>query len=464
MTGRTRVAIIGGGWAGLACAETLCALSAPAFDVTLFEAAPELGGRARGLTWNVSPERSLLIDNGQHLAVGAYRETFDLLRRVGAPAWSVQPLLWAGVSTNARLAQSWRIPEASFPLRLLCSVFGQHAPTGWPLAWRWSLATTLLHILGHRWQARGTAIAWLTQLRVPQGLIEHFWRPLTEGALNTELEQASAAVLMRVLKDTLGGDAEAASVMTPPRNLSVDGVDPIAHHLEARQVLIRRGHRVTHITADGELTTMHGNTAARAQYDAIVMALPSHAAERLWSDAALPATPASLRWAGLSSRAITTIWIACDTTVSQRLAHLPAWFMLNPQPDLPHIAQVVVQRAGALALVVSAREFPAIEGSLREQLAQPLAAQIRAQLDIDITSLPQKWITEKSATWACTPDAPMPTRSETNGLTGLPRIFRAADDLEAGYPATIESAVRSGRRTAQTIIANESALRPDQAG
>jgi hydroxysqualene dehydroxylase len=466
MKRRTRLAIIGGGWAGLACAEALCGTSASATlarDITLFEAAPELGGRARGLVWKISPERTVYIDNGQHLTVGAYDETLALLRRVGAPAWQAQPLLWAGVSTNGQLAQSWTVPQVSFFMRLLTSAFGQYAPKDWPLAWRWSLAKTLLYLITHRWQAKGTALAWLTQQRVPRELIEHFWRPLTEGALNTALEEASAAVLMRVMKDTLGGGPLAASVITPKHNLSIDGVDPIADYLHSHQVTLLRGHRVNQISANGDLQAMHGSVPLSARFDAIVLALPSPASQRLWSDSLLPPTPTSLRWADLATRAITTIWIACDAAATKRLAHLPAWFVLNPQPDLPHIAQVAVQRQGVLALVMSARELSESNGSLRDELTPPLTQQIRAQLGIDLTALPQKWITEKSATWACTPDAPIAGRSDVSGRTGLARIFRAADDLEPGYPATIESAVRSGRRTAQTIIANESALRPDPA-
>jgi predicted NAD/FAD-binding protein len=65
--GMRPVAIVGGGWAGLACGVELAAAGLP---VHLFEAAKQLGGRARRVDWDGIP-----IDNGQHLMVGAYRET-----------------------------------------------------------------------------------------------------------------------------------------------------------------------------------------------------------------------------------------------------------------------------------------------------------------------------------------------------------------------------------------------------
>src|SRR2546422_366273 len=69
-----RVAIVGGGWAGMAAAVTLACAARP---VTVFEAAQVLGGRARRV---VVDGRTL--DNGQHLLLGAYAQTLALLRTV----------------------------------------------------------------------------------------------------------------------------------------------------------------------------------------------------------------------------------------------------------------------------------------------------------------------------------------------------------------------------------------------
>lgn len=71
-----RVAVIGGGWAGIAAAVELTAAGA---ETTLFEAGRALGGRARGVEID-----GRQLDNGQHILLGAYRETLALMRRVGA--------------------------------------------------------------------------------------------------------------------------------------------------------------------------------------------------------------------------------------------------------------------------------------------------------------------------------------------------------------------------------------------
>ncbi|MDB5759376.1 MAG: phytoene dehydrogenase, partial [Burkholderia sp.] len=72
---RQQVAVIGGGWAGCAAAVALAARGA---EVTLYEASRTLGGRAR-----VVRMQDKALDNGQHIMLGAYRETLRLMRQLG---------------------------------------------------------------------------------------------------------------------------------------------------------------------------------------------------------------------------------------------------------------------------------------------------------------------------------------------------------------------------------------------
>ncbi|MEQ1488053.1 MAG: FAD-dependent oxidoreductase, partial [Methylotenera sp.] len=76
---KPHIAIIGGGCAGLSAAATLVERG---YQVTLFEASAQLGGRARTV---LVENNSLmhLLDNGQHILLGAYRETLALLRKAG---------------------------------------------------------------------------------------------------------------------------------------------------------------------------------------------------------------------------------------------------------------------------------------------------------------------------------------------------------------------------------------------
>jgi len=79
--GTTHVAVVGAGWSGLAAAV---ALLDAGLRVSLIDAAPQVGGRARRVTLALG-DRSYALDNGQHLLVGAYREYIALAQRVGVP-------------------------------------------------------------------------------------------------------------------------------------------------------------------------------------------------------------------------------------------------------------------------------------------------------------------------------------------------------------------------------------------
>ncbi|MCY7314807.1 MAG: FAD-dependent oxidoreductase, partial [Rubrivivax sp.] len=73
---RRRVAVVGGGWAGLAAAVRA---SEAGHRVTLIEMAAQLGGRARRVD-----VQGLALDNGQHILIGAYSRTLALMATVGA--------------------------------------------------------------------------------------------------------------------------------------------------------------------------------------------------------------------------------------------------------------------------------------------------------------------------------------------------------------------------------------------
>ena len=71
------VIVIGGGFAGLRAAVTL---ADSGVQVTVVEARPSLGGRARSF---LDPATSEVVDNGPHLFLAAYHETRRFLERLG---------------------------------------------------------------------------------------------------------------------------------------------------------------------------------------------------------------------------------------------------------------------------------------------------------------------------------------------------------------------------------------------
>jgi predicted NAD/FAD-dependent oxidoreductase len=132
--------------------------------------------------------------------------------------------------------------------------------------------------------------------------------------------------------------------------------------------------------------------------------------------------------------------------------HRP-FFALVDDADSAEWGQFVFDRghlsttqAGLLAIVVSASST-AIEQD-QHALAQAIAGQLATALQMPSLARPHwsKVISEKRATFACTPGLQRPPNA-----TGLPGLVLAGDYTAGEYPATLEAAVRSGLSAARLL-------------
>jgi len=207
--GSPRVAVIGGGWAGLAAAVELCQGGA---QVELFEAAATLGGRARRVMLD-----GRALDNGQHILIGAYHATLGLMRRVGV---DLERSLMR-LPLQLHYADGFRLQAKHLPGRLPGLELALALVTTRGLSWRekgsaaramqqWLKGTLPFHrsvtstAPGVDAGVVDTSVAdCLRQQQQSQNLCDHLWHPLCISALNTPPERASAAVFQRVLQDSL---------------------------------------------------------------------------------------------------------------------------------------------------------------------------------------------------------------------------------------------------------------------
>jgi len=419
-----RVAIIGGGWAGLACATELAAAE---FPVTVFEASRQLGGRAR----SVALEGSTL-DNGQHLLVGAYSETLRLMHRVGAaPASTLQ-------RTPLRLdypgAFRLQLPELPAPWHL---AIGLLTATGASLREKLSAALFMQRLKRQHYRLDGdtTVAAWLDAHGQTGTLRRYLWEPLCLAALNTPPARASAQIFANVLRDSLGGSRAATDLLLQQADLGQVFPEPAGRFIAAHGGELRLSTRVGEIHRQG-----NGWLIGDEHFEQIVLAVaPQHLAPLL---ASRPAHAALLQLvAGYRYEPIATAYLAYPEDV-----HLPFPMLGLPGP----IGQWVFDRCdmgspGVMAFVLSA------EGGWDTLEDEALALKLHAELEACIGPLPaprwQRSIRERRATFSCQPGLPRPgTETAERGL------WLAGDYTYGDYPATIEGAVRSGIAAAQGIL------------
>lgn len=419
-----RVAVIGGGWAGLAAAVHACAAG---HQVTVFEMAHQLGGRARSVT-----HEGLTLDNGQHILIGAYVDTLALMRQVGVDPDSVlhrQPL-----TVQYPDGSGLRLPPGP-----ALTAFARGV-----LAWKelpWGDRFGLL-VLAARWRLQGfkcppaMTVAELAR-RCPPQAYKELIEPLCVAALNTPAEQASAQVLLTVLRDALFGAPGAADLLLPRAPL--DALLPTAtrHWLSDHGARVELGHRVMRLSADAA-----GLLVDDDRFDHAVVATPPGEAARLLGDVA---PEWSRDAADFSYQPIITAWLRAPAARwPQKMVALrsdglrPAQFGfdLGALGGQQHTFALVV--SGAAAWVEAGTE--ATRAALLAQWGDAFPAATHGSV---------AWIasrTEKRATFAC---KPMLRRAPAQVH---PRITVAGDHVQGPYPATLESAVRSGIAASRAII------------
>ena len=405
-----RVAIVGGGYAGMAAGV---ALAERGVGVTVFESGPVPGGRARRVRISIDGQGREL-DNGQHIFVGAYTELFRLMRTVGVPSEALlrYPL-------EVRYAGDFSLRSRWFP-----------APLG--------LLAGLLLARGVSFSERLGALRFIATLRrigfhvepdvsVRQFLEQHgqhgrmrhyLWAPLCVSALNTPLEQASTNAFLAALRDTVGSGGEASDFLLPRVDLSRLFPEPAAEFIRARGGQVRCG------------TTIRDLDELKSQFKKVIVAVGPHQLKTLLPEAA----------ADFTYQPIYTCYLQyADTT---RLS-FPMLGMSGGLVQWVFDRGALLGERGRLACVISA------QGDHQQMTHDEVADQChRELLGAKLVREKPSWsqvIAEKRATISCTPGLARPDVKREG-------VILAGDYTDSEYPPTLEAAVRSGVRAAQMIL------------
>lgn len=423
---RGRATVIGAGWAGIAAAVGLVDAG---WDTTVLELAARPGGRARGVE-----VEGLLLDNGQHILIGAYTETLRLMRRVGVDTDACldrRPLAFV----DGR-GQGLQLPPGPALLAFARGVLGHPD-------WRMADKAALLARAG-RWALSGfacgpdTTVADLAR-GLPDALQHRFIEPLCVAALNTPADEASGTVFLRVLKDALFSGSGSSDLLLPRASLDDLLPSPAARALAEAGARLRFGHRVAALRPLGQGWSVDGEPC-----DRVVLATPPREAARLvrpfapeWADRAEalryePIVTVYVRLPGLRLVAPMVALPSEGESTAAQFAFDLGW--LRPQAETRGLVAFVI--SGAAPWIE--RGQAATEAAVMDQAAALAGGSLPAGARV------LQGIAEKRATFRCTPDAVRgrPAAAVAPGL-------RAAGDYVAGpYPATLEGAVRSGRAAA----------------
>ncbi len=413
-----RTHVIGAGLAGL---STAVSLARAGRTVTLHEAAGQAGGRCR--SW-FDTRLGRAIDNGNHLLLSGNRSTLRYLTDIGAGDALVGPSPACFPFLDLRTGRRWRL-----------------RPNAGRLPW-W--------ILDPRRRVPGSRVRdYLAALRLATAgadrtvadclgdrgvLFERFWEPLAVAVLNSPVRAGAARLLWPVLRETFGGGEAACRPRIARTGLSATFVDPALEFLRRHGAAVRFGARLRGIAygVDRAHGLDFGTATANLDHgDNVVLALPPSGAASLVPDLTVPER----------SHAIVNAHFRLSEP-----ARLP--------PALPFLgliggtAQWLFVRGDVASVTISAAD------TMIDQEAGAIARQTWRDVAAALGHAPEpvppyRVVKEKQATFAQTPAQ---ARLRPGTRTRFGNVYLAGDWIDTGLPATIESAIRSGRAAARAVI------------
>ncbi len=423
---KPKVHIIGAGWSGLAAAVRACQLG---YEVHLYESASVLGGRAASHFKNQQ-----FLDHGQHILIGAYASTLKLLSLLGGK--EDEQFERMGLAILNAQGEGLQLPLDRLGFKALRALLNNK---------RWGLIDKLCALwAGIYWLLIPTTRAVLKDIDredlstgcdmsvkdffspLTQRLMDQLIEPLCLSALNTNISQASARLMLRVLKDAFQAPPRSCEMLIPKVPLGDLMPAPAQLWLERHGAHLHLKKRVSSLTdfdpEDFVVLCTHAREAATL----------SKTVSKDWSDCAQ----------ALEHERICTVYLRSQA---------------NPQSQaLPHLIALESKELGSAQFAIKNFQFsdqnslqwafvtsaaPHLDNAQFEQIAARQAQEQLKLKDIEVLQC----VCDKQATFKAKFSLKRPPPHVGKN------VWAAGDYVMGPYPSTLEGAVLSGERVIDLI-------------
>ncbi len=454
MIERRATIVVGGGLAGLAAA---CDLADAGVRVTLIEKQPFLGGRAYSYQDKAS---GMEVDNGQHVFLGCCTEYIRFLKRLGVyQSVHLQKRLRVRVIDKVwgeSLLESAPLPP---PLHLLPSLlrFRSLSPREKALAAYTFTRIRSIDRAKHPELDGITFADWLRQRHQSPQAIRSLWNLIIQPTLNDHISRVSADLAIMVFQEGFLRSRSGANV-----GWAKVGLTALLGQAARRYIEERGGEVLLGASLDAVDVAENGVVCARVSglelvFDGYVLAVPAEKLLRL--------LPMSLRASSFFNRVtriqtspIVNVHLWYDRQVWN--ADFAA-FLNTPLQWAFNKSRLWGQEGDGQYIDISlsgAQDFVDLPSpELVEVFTKEMAALFPVARGADLKRA--LVVKQRDATFAPLPGVAALRPSQR---TPIPNLFLAGDWTDTGWPATMESAVRSGRSAAREAIHRPSLHREPQ--
>ncbi|WP_455209790.1 hydroxysqualene dehydroxylase HpnE [Kaarinaea lacus] len=452
----TPVIIAGAGWAGLAAAVELSRYKIP---VTVLESAKQIGGRARRVPFNytntintpsestqsatTSSFFSTSVDNGQHILVGAYESTLSLLRTIDVDEKTAFKRINLSLTLvdGIKKAVKLKTPNLPAPLHL---AWGLATVGGLSIKERFSALQFYRRLAQQDFTLAEdeTCASLFRRHRQPHNVIKTLWEPFCLGGLNTPIEQASAEIFLRILRETFAYTRHDSNLLLALQDLSNIFPDPAMDYIERQGGSVQLGQRVNalHINHESIVGLTLEDRSLKARH--IILATPYHVTAKLCQT-----NPASANLgdvlAQLQSNPICTVYLQYPENITLNrdmlglVDTISQWVFDRKIYGQPGLMAVVIRGPGKHMNLNNAQMIETVKTELSHHF--PHWPQPKHTLVMR----------EKRAAFHCSVNI---NKIRPPNKTPVQGLWIAGDYTNTGLPATLESAVRSGIRAARGVM------------
>lgn len=466
---KNRIIIVGAGWAGLSAA---LALKRQGQSVLLLEASPQAGGRARSIAFG-----DYLVDNGQHLLIGAYENCLTLLNWLNIAEerfFYRMPLELLMVSANHSKNNSTLLHSLHFKAKNPLSFLKNLKLLGIKEMYQFikvigSIKNNLVSI-----NEDISVYQWLKLQNQSEKIIQMIWEPILLAALSTPIKEASSQVAIFILKK-LFSEPGYSDYLFPKKDLSeilpnqivqfLDNLDnpetsKILYRTRVKSLMIENG-RCIGVQTDTE--NILGTQ--------VILATPMHVTGQLLNSSSQSAQPLankpdfkfpSITFPNLDKfktdhyQSIATLYLRYAKPVNLKAPMIGLvngighWIFDRKIANQPDLLSVVITGNG--------KYLDLEKNQLIKQIVQEIKMLVPKITDktyhphksiLQDDPIDYRLITEKQAAFSCRVGIENDRPSQ---ITALPNVWLAGDYTQAGYPATLEAAVQSGILAAKLLL------------
>ena len=422
-----KTVVIGSGFAGLTAASYLADNN---HNVELLESTPKPGGRSYSFE---DKETGVLIDNGQHILMGCYKETLEFLKMIGADKNLTRQdnLSLTFLKENFETCKL-KAPPLFYPLNLLIAIFSYSA-----VSFHEKLVFLKffgkLYFYSDNELKNLTVMEWLRKENQTDNLIKSFWEILAIGALNADINKVSAKLFADILKEIFLSGNKAATIILPSLGLTETYCCNAIKYIESRNGVMSFSEQVTDLGINnGRVVEIITSQRVIKDFDYVISAVPLYSLKQI-----------------LKSNYFLNGFIPDYSSILsihlflKKNSYDNTFYGLIGSP-----VQWIFNKGTHLTIVISNADAH-IDKS-KEEIMEMVLTELKKYILLDKSEIESfRIIKEKRATFIPSNEI-LDKRPGT--ITPYKNFFLAGDWINTGLPATIEGGVKSGKLAAENIL------------